>query len=279
MNTTMKKMIGLLSLTATFGMVDATLVINGNFCSSANVSGTQGAAGLNSGTFWNGLTQTPGGFLANDNTSSLNFSDGSTSVTGMNIAWTSTIQDGHDDRNDTGFEVTTGHEELMAGYLLGAETTTLSGTNVLSAFKNQPTYGGTTSYDLYLYIDADSAANVGTYSVTLTSGLAPGFSTVYGNDGDGSGGETDFIANSNGGLTEFVQATSTLSTDPTDGSNYVLISGITSEDFTVTIEGLSGNSALNGFEITAIPEPGTMALAGILLGSFGGLQLVRRRKR
>jgi hypothetical protein len=37
--------------------------------------------------------------------------------------------------------------------------------------------------------------------------------------------------------------------------------------------------AFNNFNPIAIPEPGTLVLAGILIGSFGGMHLLKRRKK
>lgn len=278
MNTkVIKKVIGLLGLAVTLGVANAAYVINGDFCSVTNIQNPP--AGLNSGSAaWNDLTGN-NGFNPADDTNVLNYTDGSSVDSGINIAWTSSSQDTHDRRGDVGYTVDNGHEELFAGYLLSNQavipnvgtfpaTITLSGTGILAALQAKD--AGVTSYDVYMYIDGDGVNdNTGEYSATLTGG-----STVYGND------TNDFIALSGGGLGNYVEATSILSGSPTTGANYVKFTGITSDDFFVTLTGLNSDSvALNGFEIVAIPEPGTLALAAIMLGSFGGLHLLRRRKK
>ncbi len=53
------------------------------------------------------------------------------------------------------------------------------------------------------------------------------------------------------------------------------ISGTT--DITAAL-GVVGSETYANTSTVTIPEPGTMLLAGILLGSFGGLHLLKRRK-
>lgn len=260
----------------TTAQAQTNIVINGNFCSVANIQTPIGSgAGLNSGTAeWNDLTAATGVFAATDSTSSLLFTNGNTVDPSITLSWSAESQDSHDSRNDPGFEVTNNHEELFAGYLSSLnQQITLSGTNVLSAL--QAENASVTSYDLYLYIDGEDATatpEIGTYTVSLQPGTTTtGESTYYGED------TTDFITNTDGGLSEYVQASSTNSLAPTAGANYVKFTGITSDGFSVLLDGTNPDSVvLNGFEIVAVPEPSTFAL---LFGAIAlGVIAFRRRK-
>jgi hypothetical protein len=84
------------------------------------------------------------------------------------------------------------------------------------------------------------------------------------------------------GAFTYTQATSTSAGSPTANANYFKFSNVTGGNFTVTMAYLSGGSSnlalMNGFQIVAIPEPSSVALA---LGGFGmliGLQRLLRRR-
>ena len=71
--------------------------------------------------------------------------------------------------------------------------------------------------------------------------------------------------------------------DPENAVSFLTKAGISaSHTITMGKQDSDGN-ALFMFEFrdppVIVPEPGTLALAGILLGSFGGLHLLKRRKR
>ena len=58
-------------------------------------------------------------------------------------------------------------------------------------------------------------------------------------------------------------------------SNYILFSGLTADSTTVYFNRVSRDGILTGFQVEAIPEPGTGLLIAI---GAGGLLLCRRRR-
>jgi hypothetical protein len=252
---------------------NAALVINGNFCSFAPV--TDPPAGLNSGSAsWNDFTSETGKYSGADDTTVSGVSDTVVQFNNGNavdlgagflLAWTGNVQDTHDARVTDPSIIDNGHEQLFGGYLSAPGNAglqiTLAGTSVKSAFETE-LGKAIDSYDLYLYIDGEHEGidpEVINYSAELTGGTAPGEDTLfYGKDA------SDFILLTNGGLGDYLQVTSTTLGSNSAG-NFVKFSGITSEDFEVTLTGQDFGVVLNGFEIVAVPEPSSsLVLAGLL---------------
>lgn len=111
------------------------------------------------------------------------------------------------------------------------------------------------SYDLYVYFSSDAAGR--NQSITLGS-TTYDFSTV------GS-------AATSGANALLTQSTSTTGANPT--ADYVVFSGLTGGLQTVDLNSQNGGG-ITAFQIVAVPEPGTMALAAL-----GGTSLLFRRRR
>jgi hypothetical protein len=249
----------------------AAPVINGNFCSVANIQDPP--AGLVSGSSaWNDLTSTTGGYSASDTSygslnagaapkNDLKLAGGGDVPAGVSISWSSQAHDTHDGRNSPGFSTVTGHQQLYAGYIMSFNTISISLTGL------DLVYNDGNGYRVFLYMDGDfgTAATPVLYSVSTTNFTTGAGQAFYGQD------DADFIAVGND---TYKQITSTTPGNYQSG-NYVEITGL-SGDGTIYITKLGGSGsavALNGFEV--IPEPSTWALIGI--GSAFVLWRTRRR--
>jgi len=111
-------------------------------------------------------------------------------------------------------------------------------------------------YDLYVYFSSDASGRAGTVNVG---------STTY----DFTSMGTDAISGANG---LFTQTTDTLGNNPS--ADYAVFSGLTGSSQTINVN-IPNWGGLAGFQIVAVPEPGTLALAA--LGGLGMLMLRRRR--
>ncbi len=111
------------------------------------------------------------------------------------------------------------------------------------------------SYNLYVYVSSDTAGRTG--SLTLGS-------TTY----DFS---TEGPAAISGANAVLALSTDTTGANPT--ANYVVFSGLTGGSQTVSLD-IPNGGGISAFQIVAVPEPSTMALAG--LGGLGLLMLRRR---
>lgn len=110
-------------------------------------------------------------------------------------------------------------------------------------------------YDLYVYFSADQAGRQ--QSITLGS-TTYDFSTVG-------------LAATSGVNAVLTQSTDTTGAYPT--ADYVVFSGLTGGSQTVNLDSQNG-SGIAAFQIVAVPEPGTMALAAL-----GGASLLFWRRR
>ena len=96
-------------------------------------------------------------------------------------------------------------------------------------------------YDVYLYADAD--ANNRTYSITVD-------------------GQTGTVVDSATYSGAFTTGTGT-------DDNYLLFSGLTASSFTIQMDSNAGRGAINGLQIVAVPEPGSMVLLLSVLAMAG----------
>lgn len=244
-------------------------VINGNFCSVANI--VDYPAGQVSGNAaWTDLTSTTGGYTANDTTygslnlgafpkNDLKFTDGTDVDATVGISWTSLSHDTNDNRKTPGYSTATGSEQLFAGYLQSSTSVTLTLSNFDNAFSGV--------YWVFLYLDTDSgtAATPVKYSVTSSGDFTTGGGqTYYGSDA--SDFIDDLVPNTFNRVTSTTFGTNTV-------GNYVMFEGMSgSGTFTITKQDGGAMVGLNGFEI--IPEPGSLTLLGA-----GAVFALRRRRR
>jgi hypothetical protein len=118
------------------------------------------------------------------------------------------------------------------------------------------------SYDIIVYFSGTAADR----AVTMSDG-----STTY----DFTTMGPAAIAGANA---LFTQATDTTGSNPTANANYAIFTGLTGAsqtlDYTASVAGAGG---IAGFQIVAVPEPSSMALA--VVGGFGVLLMNRRFKK
>jgi hypothetical protein len=113
-------------------------------------------------------------------------------------------------------------------------------------------------YDLYVYFTSDTAGRAG----TVSDGAASyDFSTLAQG------------AIHTGGNADLIQTTDTTGANP--GADYAVFSGLTGGSQTINVA-VPQWGGITGFQIVAVPEPGTLALA--VMGGIGMLTLGRRFK-
>ena len=125
------------------------------------------------------------------------------------------------------------------------------------------------SYDVYVYMEA-AGGNGGSGAVMINA-----------NSGSGSVDSTnEYFYDYGWPNGAFIQATATSSAANTAVSNYVLFTGNTASDITLTAEASGWNTGLAAFQIvntgtSTIPEPATLGLMAVL---GVGILLLKRRK-
>jgi hypothetical protein len=150
----------------------------------------------------------------------------------------------------TGTATTTATEKLLYGYLDGGSGNVAATVSITSV--------PFSTYDAYVYIGRDASDSTSTYivngnSITVTPAFQPTTFTVAGTATPGT-------------------------PNPGTAGSYVLFTGLTG-DFSLTTSntGALGNhrSPVNGVQLIAVPEPGSLAL--FVVGGLG-IALVARRK-
>ncbi len=267
------------------------LVINGNFCSVANLENPP--AGLNSGNAeWNDLTSATGGLegegfgsidsaigaQGTGNDAVLNYTNGSAVEEPVKISWWSGSQNAHEDRDEN---VDNGHDELFAGYLqtgINSSVNELAYSDPairLSGSGMQSTYGGNmTSYDIYVYFDGDSATEGDApFSIEMIDGDPQEGNIFWAKDQE----DDNFIVDNTNPTTDDYRLADKTTKEDAVNADYAVFRGMTEDIFTIDLVGLTGEAGvtLSGFEIVATPEPST----GIILALLGALAFFRRPRR
>ncbi|HLJ93089.1 MAG TPA: PEP-CTERM sorting domain-containing protein [Gemmataceae bacterium] len=156
----------------------------------------------------------------------------------------------------SGTGTASGNAKLYNGYLdsTGTSPTTVTVSGLAAA-------GLAGSYDVYVYFTGDGAGSNPPRSGNYTIGSI-----------------TQLALDTIGFKGTFVQAT------PADanGGNYLVFSGLSGDSFTLSANPVNFRSPVNGIEIVSpaaapVPEPTTLALAGMSLLSFMGYAWKRRR--
>jgi hypothetical protein len=144
---------------------------------------------------------------------------------------------------------TTYNRNLLDGYVnssSGVDPSTISITGIPYSL-----------YDVYVYLSSDTAGRAGTISDSYT-GITYDFSTM---------GPVEV----SGANAVFTQSTDTGGLNPT--ADYVVFQNVSGSSDTLQLTIASGGG-YGGFQIVAVPEPGTLALAS--LSGFAILALRRR---
>ena len=239
----MKKLVLLAVVAAVTTGVQAQNIISWNENNGQTIPAT-GVAGVVAATNWNNSI----------NGISLNDESGASTGAAFTIGGTwgvwgiagVTSPDGDGTYNRAIF---TGYANTSSG--IGPETFSITGIPYLS-------------YDLIVYFSSDAAARTGTIN-DANAALTYDFSTM------GLGSFTDTSPTGNA---VFTQTTDTGGSNP--DANYAIFSDLTGSSDTLTLN-IANGGGIAGFQIVAVPEPGTLALAS--LGGLAVLALKRRKTK
>jgi hypothetical protein len=150
----------------------------------------------------------------------------------------------------SGTGTSNGNFKLYNGYLdaTGTSPTTVTVSGLAAA-------GITGRYAVYVYFTGDAVGQNRTGNYTI-------------------GGTTEFALDNTGFTGTYVQSTA-----GNPNGNYLVFDNITGDSFTLTATPVNFRSPVNGIQIAAepVPEPATLALAGVTLLGFIGYAWKRRR--
>jgi hypothetical protein len=151
----------------------------------------------------------------------------------------------------SGTGTSNGNFKLYNGYLdaTGTSATTVTLSGLSSA-------GIVGPYDVYVYFTGDAVGQNRSGNYTI-------------------GNTTEFALDNTGFKGTYVQAT------PADGNNgnYIVFAGLTGDSFTLSANPVNFRSPINAVQVfsESVPEPATLALAGVSLLGFVGYAWRRRK--
>jgi len=220
-------------------------VVSWNFDGYGDISGPSQQAGVVQSPYWNSTYLIDGNSGAPEN----NLLDNTGAATTLGASFTDNSQYGYAIQFSTPAQDANGsyNKYLLNGYLNngGGGTVTIS----LSAIPYPV-------YNIIVYLSSDTAGRTGTVNVGSTT---YDFSTM----GPGE------ISGANASL---IQTTSTSGGNP--NADYAIFTGLSGNSQIITTA-IPSYGGIAGFQVVAVPEPGTVVLAS--LGGLGVLWLRRRR--
>ena len=248
----MKYSVVALFLSASF-VAQAQNVVSWNADVFGTIGGASQYAGVVSAPYWNDSWTMNGNANGSAGIAWANLVDNTGTATGMSATYVNylnwwqyyQIQGSAPGQDGSG----TYNRNLLNGFLNDGASNDSGGANLsLSSIPYA-------QYDLYVYFSSDAAGRAGTVTVGSTT---YDFSTLG-------------AASISGADAVLTQTTDTGGANP--GANYAVFSGLTgsSQNINMNIPLWGG---IAGFQVVAVPEPGTLALA-----SVGGLMVLGLRRR
>lgn len=204
-----------------------------------------------------------GGAMVNRGSTSIaNFRDSTGASSGVSVMFSSGWNGGdYQSAAPIGFETGADNSsnEMMQNY-----TDTSNGSVIFTGLGGWLSGQGATAYNVYVMSDR----SVNLYEGSFSIGAQKFWLSNGGNGANGIAGPYKL------GTATTLAAAQAVS----NGPNYLEFTGLTSDSFTLAVArdtGGSGWVTMNSLQIEAIPEPGTVSLAGLV----GAALLLRRRRK
>ncbi len=263
---------------------------NGSRGGTDTLASTQ-VAGVAPQQYWNNLTPTfvTGSTTYSAQSGALVDSGGSSTTALASITTRSSF---YDISSTTGVEpdASNGNQILMNGGGYGTADQSgfsgVPGATVVAQVTGVP-YA---RYNVYVYGLVDHAGvqeglSIGTGNVNVAGNTATFAPTTTYYETTPNPSATGYIDGTTASGFTYTKATSLVATAPTAGADYAEFTGVTGSSFEVgaifntATAGTSAGVAIEGLQIVAVPEPATMAPAGLGIAGIAGLVLLRRKRK